>query len=86
MSESKHSPRHSLNVSRFIRTAVNLCLLVASLLLLEGVSFVIFEVSKLERYRPPVVNNPYHPYLGWIHAPNITIHARNCGGPRNAKR
>jgi hypothetical protein len=81
MSNTNERPPETGSRSSVRGFILNLGLLAASLLLLEGLSFAIFEVSKLERYRPYIVNNPYHPYLGWIHAPNITINARNCGGP-----
>ncbi len=52
--------------------------IVAALLVLEGLAFGIFKLVGYERYRPPEIVNPHHPYLGWVHAPNITVKATNC--------
>lgn len=56
-------------------------LIIVALLLLEGISYGVFKLAGFEPYRPAVIENPHHPYLGWVHAPNITVHARNCSEP-----
>jgi hypothetical protein len=63
------------------RLLANAALVAVSLLLLEGLSFAIFRLAGFAPYRPVPVENPHHPYLGWVHAPDITVHASNCSGP-----
>jgi hypothetical protein len=54
-------------------------LVVVMLLVIEGLSYVVFRAAGFERYSAPVIENPHHPYLGWTHGPHVTIHAGNCG-------
>lgn len=53
------------------------CLLVIiSLVAMELLSFTVLKLTKRKgTYRDRVVqvNNPFHPYLGYVHAPNITF-------------
>lgn len=64
-----------------MRLLANVALIAVSLLLLEGLSFAVFRLAGFTPYRPVPVENPHHPYLGWVHAPDITVHAANCSGP-----
>ena len=52
------------------------CLLVIlSLVAMELVSFTIIKLTRRKgfyRDRVGQVRNPYHPYLGYVHAPNMT--------------
>ena len=65
---------------RYRRYLVNTALVLGALLIWEGLSFVVFKLAGYTPYQTPLIENPHHPYLGWIAAPNLTVHARNCGG------
>ena len=68
------------------RLLVILGFVAVSLVLLEGFAYLVFRVTGLEPYKPPVIVNPHHPYLGWMHAPNVVINAGNCNGSTSSIR
>jgi hypothetical protein len=65
------------------RFLVILGFVAVSLAVLEGLAYLVFKVAGFEPYTLPVIVNPHHPFLGWVHAPNVTVSANNCGGSKS---
>lgn len=77
---SRKTPGQPAATGRLRRLLVILLLGVVVLAAIEGLSYAVFRLAGFERYHPPRVVNPHHPFLGWVHAPDITVSAENCDG------